>query len=99
MPLPHPESPRQRLQAVIEALQQNERMGYTEAAGLLPLRERIVQQYAEAYGVTGLSKERVFVTTGSSGVRCLCGRLHNRVWVRGYRAWQTRPPDKRTQRK
>src|SRR3954447_11973929 len=41
------------------------RIGYTEALGIAPLRERIARHYAEAYGVT-IAPERVVVTTGSS---------------------------------
>lgn len=41
------------------------RIGYTEALGLAPLRERIAQHYRDAYGVA-VAPERVVVTTGSS---------------------------------
>src|SRR5947209_9322174 len=40
-------------------------IGYTQALGILPLRERIASHYREAYGVT-VEAERVVVTTGSS---------------------------------
>jgi hypothetical protein len=40
-------------------------IGYTEALGIAPLRERIAQHYKQAYGVA-VSPERVVVTTGSS---------------------------------
>lgn len=41
------------------------RIGYTEALGIAPLRERIARHYREAYGVS-VAPERVIVTTGSS---------------------------------
>lgn len=41
------------------------RIGYTEALGLAPLRERIARHYRESYGVS-VGPERVIVTTGSS---------------------------------
>lgn len=41
------------------------RLGYTDALGLKPLRERIAQHYQDAYGVQ-IDPERVVVTTGSS---------------------------------
>ncbi len=40
-------------------------LGYTEAGGLKPLRERIARHYADNYGVE-VSPERIFVTIGSS---------------------------------
>jgi aspartate/methionine/tyrosine aminotransferase len=41
------------------------RIGYTEALGIAPLRERIARHYREAYGVA-VAPGRVVVTTGSS---------------------------------
>ena len=41
------------------------RIGYTEALGLQPLRERIARHYRDSYGVS-VAPERVIVTTGSS---------------------------------
>ena len=41
------------------------RIGYTEALGIAPLRERIARHYRESYGVP-VAPERVVVTTGSS---------------------------------
>jgi aspartate/methionine/tyrosine aminotransferase len=41
-------------------------VGYTEALGIWPLRERIARHYRELHGVS-VSAERVIVTTGSSG--------------------------------
>lgn len=42
------------------------RIGYTESLGRDPLRARIAQHYAHAYGAQ-VEAERVIVTTGSSG--------------------------------
>ena len=53
------------LRAAAEALKSG-RLGYTEALGIRPLRERIARHYGEAYDVE-LSPARVMVTTGSSG--------------------------------
>jgi aspartate/methionine/tyrosine aminotransferase len=41
------------------------RIGYTEALGIAPLRERIARHYDETYGVA-VAPEQVVVTTGSS---------------------------------
>lgn len=41
------------------------KIGYTEALGISPLRERISRHYKEAYGVS-IAPERIVVTTGSS---------------------------------
>ena len=41
------------------------RIGYTEALGLVALRERIARHYRDAYGVE-VGPERIAVTTGSS---------------------------------
>lgn len=41
-------------------------VGYTEALGIRPLRERIARHYRDWYGV-GVDADRVIVTTGSSG--------------------------------
>jgi aspartate/methionine/tyrosine aminotransferase len=59
---PAPETARR---AVAEALALG-RVPYTEALGIMPLRERIARHYAEHYGVA-VTPERVVVTTGSSG--------------------------------
>ena len=42
------------------------RLGYTEALGNRPLRDRISRHYAEAHGIA-VPMERIAVTTGSSG--------------------------------
>ncbi len=44
----------------------DDRLGYTTALGLEPLRKRIAQHYADRYGVF-IDWRRVVVTTGSSG--------------------------------
>lgn len=41
-------------------------LGYTEALGLMPLREAIARHYADLYGQT-IDPARIAVTTGSSG--------------------------------
>jgi aspartate/methionine/tyrosine aminotransferase len=43
-----------------------DRIGYTEAFGIVDLRERIARHYAETHGVT-VPSDRIVVTTGSSG--------------------------------
>ena len=58
---PAPRAAREAAKAALEA----GRIGYTEALGIAPLRERISRHYAEAYGVA-VAPERVVVTTGSS---------------------------------
>src|SRR5215217_1859275 len=58
---PAPRAAREAAKAALEA----GRIGYTEALGIAPLRERIARHYAEAYGVA-VAPERVVVTTGSS---------------------------------
>jgi aspartate/methionine/tyrosine aminotransferase len=58
-------APASVLAAAAEALRHG-RLGYTEALGIRPLRERIARHYRDAYGVD-VSPSRVMVTTGSSG--------------------------------
>jgi aspartate/methionine/tyrosine aminotransferase len=58
---PAPRAAREAARIALEA----GRIGYTEALGIAPLRERIARHYRDAYGVT-LAPERVVVTTGSS---------------------------------
>lgn len=41
------------------------RLGYTEARGIAPLRQRIARHYRDAYGVE-VPESRIMVTTGSS---------------------------------
>jgi len=58
---PAPRLAREAAKAALEA----GRIGYTEALGISPLRERVSQHYRETYGVA-VPPERVVVTTGSS---------------------------------
>jgi len=44
----------------------SDKLGYTEALGIAPLRARIAQHYRDTYDID-LPAERVVVTTGSSG--------------------------------
>ncbi|PWL17986.1 1-aminocyclopropane-1-carboxylate deaminase [Falsochrobactrum shanghaiense] len=57
-------APKAVLEAAERALKDG-RIGYTDALGLIELREAIAAHYAEHYGVT-VSPERIAVTTGSS---------------------------------
>ena len=43
-----------------------DRLGYTEALGVPPLRQRIAQYYRDRHGID-MAEDRVVVTTGSSG--------------------------------
>ncbi len=55
--------------AVLDAVRQalgEDRVGYTLAQGIEPLRRRIARHYQDSYGVE-VDPERVMVTTGSSG--------------------------------
>ena len=61
---PSAPAPRPALEAARAALDSGN-IGYTEALGIAPLRERIARHYRDAYGVS-LGSERVIVTTGSS---------------------------------
>ena len=55
-------------QAAVEALQEPQVMGYTDAFGLVPLRQKIAQQYRTKYnGNVDIDPSRIVVTTGSSG--------------------------------
>jgi aspartate/methionine/tyrosine aminotransferase len=58
---PAPRAAREAAKAALES----GRIGYTEALGMTPLRERIARHYRETYG-TDVAPERVVVTTGSS---------------------------------
>ena len=55
---------RKVIQAAQTALA-NERLGYVDALGIAPLRQRIARHYKQTYGVS-VSPEQVIVTTGSS---------------------------------
>lgn len=61
---PGREVPSRVREAVAERLRKAP-LGYTEAAGIRPLRERIARHYQERYGVE-VSPERIFITMGSS---------------------------------
>jgi aspartate/methionine/tyrosine aminotransferase len=61
---PSAPAPRAAREAARAALDSG-RIGYTEALGIAPLRERIAKHYLDTYGVS-LGAERVIVTTGSS---------------------------------
>ncbi len=58
-------SPRHVLEAAEKALRSS-RIGYTEALGIRPLRERIARYYEEVHD-TVVDPSRIAVTTGSSG--------------------------------
>ena len=58
---PAPRAAREAARAALET----GRIGYTEALGIAPLRERIARHYRDTYGVA-VATERVIVTTGSS---------------------------------
>jgi aspartate/methionine/tyrosine aminotransferase len=61
---PSTPAPRAVLEAAKAALDSN-RIGYTLALGILPLRERIARYYKDWYGVD-VPVERICITTGSS---------------------------------
>jgi aspartate/methionine/tyrosine aminotransferase len=56
----------QRVIAAAQKALQEELLGYTDSLGIPELRQRIVQHYADFYGVS-VDLERIVVTTGSSG--------------------------------
>jgi aspartate/methionine/tyrosine aminotransferase len=59
-------APRGAVEAAMAALSVGMPMGYTEAFGLRPLRERIARHYQDKYGVT-VAASRIAVTVGASG--------------------------------
>ena len=61
---PSTPAPRKVLQAAKRALA-SDRLGYTDALGIPPLREAIAEHYRTYYGVS-VAPERIVVTTGSS---------------------------------
>jgi aspartate/methionine/tyrosine aminotransferase len=61
---PSAAAPRRAREAAMAALEAG-RIGYTEALGVRPLRERIARHYRDTYAVS-LDPERIVVTTGSS---------------------------------
>jgi len=58
-------APRAVIEAAKRALDRDQ-LGYTEALGIPPLRQRIARHYRDMYGVS-VDPARVVVTTGSSG--------------------------------
>lgn len=58
-------APARVLEAAREALERNQ-LGYTDALGIPPLRERIARHYRDRYGLE-VEPGRIVVTTGSSG--------------------------------
>jgi aspartate/methionine/tyrosine aminotransferase len=66
---PETGAPKQVADAAVAALTKPEVMGYTDAFGLLPLRERISKYYQQKYGIPAaqVPTSRIVVTTGSSG--------------------------------
>jgi aspartate/methionine/tyrosine aminotransferase len=66
---PETGAPRSVAQAAIDALTEPRVMGYTDAFGLLPLREKIAQHYQKCYPDLPHAPpaSRIVVTTGSSG--------------------------------
>ena len=62
-------APQRVLDKVAEALK-SEQLGYTDARGIAPLRERLSAFYKECYGLE-IPAERFFITTGSSSAQFL----------------------------
>jgi len=62
---PSTQAPQAVRDAAARALEAD-RLGYTDALGLLSLRQRIARHYGDAHGVD-IAPERVVVTAGSSG--------------------------------
>ncbi|MFN6999683.1 MAG: pyridoxal phosphate-dependent aminotransferase [Elioraea tepidiphila] len=59
-------APAAAVEAATAAMRAGETLGYTEALGIRPLRERIARLYVERYGVT-VPVARIAVTVGASG--------------------------------
>jgi aspartate/methionine/tyrosine aminotransferase len=59
-------APAAAVEAAVAAMRAGETLGYTEAFGIRPLRERIARLYAERYGVA-VPVARIAVTVGASG--------------------------------
>ena len=62
---PSTSAPRAVIEAAKRALDRDQ-IGYTEALGIPPLRQRIARHYEDMYGIS-VDPERVVATTGSSG--------------------------------
>lgn len=59
-------APQPVIDYMIETMRQDPRQGYTDSLGMVKLRERIAQWYADYYGVT-IAPSRVAITVGASG--------------------------------
>jgi aspartate/methionine/tyrosine aminotransferase len=59
-------APAAAVEAAVAAMRAGETLGYTEALGIRPLRERIARLYADRYGVE-VPVSRIAVTVGASG--------------------------------
>jgi aspartate/methionine/tyrosine aminotransferase len=59
-------APAAAVAAAVAAMRAGETLGYTEAFGIRPLRERIARLYADRYGVA-VPVARIAVTVGASG--------------------------------
>jgi len=65
---PETGAPKAVAKAAAKALTEAQTMGYTDAFGLLALREKISQHYMKTYPLEkSISTSRIVVTTGSSG--------------------------------
>lgn len=65
---PETGAPKNVAQAAVAALTEPQVMGYTDAFGLLELRQKIAQHYESKYSLKeSLDTSRIVVTTGSSG--------------------------------
>ena len=66
---PETGAPKQVADAAVSALTEPQVMGYTDAFGLLGLREKISQHYQNHYGLSAdkVQAKNIVVTTGSSG--------------------------------
>ena len=66
---PETGAPKTVADAAVAALTEPQVMGYTDAFGLLPLREKISQHYQSRYKLSAdkVPTDRIVVTTGSSG--------------------------------
>jgi aspartate/methionine/tyrosine aminotransferase len=59
-------APAAAVEAAVAAMRAGETLGYTEAFGIRPLRERIARLYADRYGAA-VDPARIAVTVGASG--------------------------------
>ena len=63
---PGQEAPERVRRKVADMLIKGDNLGYTDASGLMPLRERIAQHYKETYGYD-VPANRIAITVGASG--------------------------------